>query len=446
MLRPQSLLPLALFTCALGPWTTPAAADGVVPGFELNELAMPGAGLFGTVSCTLANGDLVTYDGSSVDRWTAAGAFLQNLGTVTPPGYPAFVLAEPGGAAVVLAHSGDFLAQVPGAVLRAALDGTGVTPVVALEYAYDAVFLPGGELLVTAGRNTPSQQDHFVRVDVGAGTLQEIGSVNGASGSLALRGGDLYYATAESDFPAAPGSAEIVYWTAAQVAAGSLSEANWTLWASGYDPITSLRVDPVRQRVYVAENVFDASGTLLSSKVRWARKKSANAKLVADPDHAVSALQFVNTLGGAANFQAFQPGDGWHLQYDQTDFSSVTERVDVGPKRPTVTASGPGLVGLGSVTLTAVDAPANGVIYLGFGLQATMSPTEQAYVHPGYLFHTTLAPGSIKRLPFLIPTDATGTGSFTLYNDGSLTGLYGYQYLVGDGAATFVGATDVVTF
>ena len=129
-----------------------------------------------------------------------------------------------------------------------------------------------------------------------------------------------------------------------------------------------------------------------------------------------------------------------------TDFFSSATHARIRPLRPTLTLSGPGILGVGSVTLDVVDAPANGSLYLFFGAQGQMSPTEETYSHPGYLLHTHLDPASAKRVPFYLPTNGAGNGSFTLYNPGGLEGLFGYQFLVGDGTATMLGSTNDVTF
>jgi len=427
-----------------------AAADTSAPGFEIDTLPMPtGVSGYGTVTCTLPGGDLVTFDGTSVERWTAAGGFVQTLGTLTTGGYAAFVLPTPDGSGVAFAHSGDFFAGVAGELFTAPLSGAGITGVVQITFAYDAVFLADGDLLVAADLAGSASDTDFVRVDLAARSATPIGRVGGPSGPLALRAsGDLYYAPAEPSFPASAGSGKIVYWTAADLAAGTfLDETNWTIWATGYDPISSMRVDPVMDRVFVAENLYDdLTFALLSARVRRARPAVAKAEEIAVAVDSIANLEFVDLGGGAANFQSYQPGNGSNLKYNTTDFFSRADHHAILPKRPTLTASGPGLLGVGAVTLTAVDAPANGTLYLVFGPTAQMSPTEQTYNHPGYLFHTHLSPFSMRRLPFLIPTDASGTGSFTLFNDGSLTGLYGYQYLVGDGTATFLGSTNDLVF
>ena len=422
------------------------ALDTESPGYELLSLDMPtGTPTYGTVTATRPGGELVTFNGSSVDLWTPSGGFLQNLGVLAAGGYAAFIQVKPDDSGVVFAHSGDFFAGVDGEVFEASFTpGAGISSLASVLYGYDAVFRTGTELLISASDPGFAGND-ILSLDVSTGALKTLAQVPGPSGPLDLRAnGDLFYAP----FPTVGTATDIVYWTAAQVASGAmLDETSWTVWSSGYDPISSLRVDPVKDRVYVAENLYDdMTFALLSARIRRARPNEAKAELIVVGDESLSNLEFVDAGGGAANFQSYQPGDGSNLKYNTTDFSSFTTHQTIAPKRSTLTASGPGLSGFGAVTLTAVDAPANGTLYLLFGPQATMSATEQTYSNPGYLFHTFLSPSSMRRLPFIIPTDANGTGSFTLFNDGSLTGLYGYQYLVGDGTATFIGSTNVTTF
>jgi hypothetical protein len=49
-------------------------------------------------------------------------------------------------------------------------------------------------------------------------------------------------------------------------------------------------------------------------------------------------------------------------------------------------------------------------------------------------------------MPFLVPTDANGSGSLTLWNPGGLKGQYGWQFLVGRPNGSFVGASDAEQF
>jgi len=130
---------------------TATTADQAGPGFELSSIPMPtGFPAFGTVTCTLPGGDVVTFDGQNVERWTAAGAFVQDLGSVAQPGYASFALPMPGGGSVIVAHSGDFFGGVAGRLYRVPLSGTGPVSLAQITFAYDAVFLPNGKLLVSA--------------------------------------------------------------------------------------------------------------------------------------------------------------------------------------------------------------------------------------------------------------------------------------------------------
>jgi hypothetical protein len=50
------------------------------------------------------------------------------------------------------------------------------------------------------------------------------------------------------------------------------------------------------------------------------------------------------------------------------------------------------------------------------------------------------------RFTFLLPSDANGTTNVTFYNPGGLTGLFGYQFLVGNAAGTLIGSSNAVQF
>jgi hypothetical protein len=438
-------LPLLGAALLLAP---PTPADTPAAGYEIESLAMPtGVPLGGSVTCTLPDGDIAVFDGTSVTRWTDQGGFVQTIATIPESGFAAFILLKPDKGSVVFAHSGDFFAGVHGEIFQAPLTGAGAVKIVDFELPYDGQFLSNNLLLVSGDTTGQVVTTDIVKVDLVAKTATIAGTVDGPSGPIALRAnGDLFYAPGQATFPAPPGSSEIVFWTAAEVAGAFLDDDNYSVWASGYDPIGSMRVDPVKDRVFVAENLYDQTFSLVSARLRRARPNVATAEEIAVAGESISNLEFVNTEFGEANFQAYQPGNGSNLKYNTTDFSSSAQHARVRPLRPVLSVSGPGAAGFGSVTLSVSDAPVNGTLYLFYGLQSQMSPEEETYVHPGYLFHTHLNPGTAKRLPFFLPTDAGGNGSFTLYNPGSLNGLYGYQFLVGDGSAVFLGSTNDVVF
>jgi hypothetical protein len=427
----------------------PVCADSVSAGFALDTQPLPGPYSFnGMVTCTLPGGDVAVYDGTSIDRYTAAGAFVMNLGS-TPTHFAAWMLPTPDGSALVLGHSGSFPGP-GGEIYRAELDGSGTTFVATLFYSYDAAFLSSTELIVVADATASASQTDLVKVDLLSGATTIIGVAAWPTGPIAVdSNGDVFYAQLALDGNGLVTSSDILRWHASLVAGAAFLDAgNAQTWGAGYGPVSALRTDPVKDRVFVAENTYDSNFNLVSARIRRARPNAAKAEEIAVADAAISNLEFVNLGGGAANFQSYQPANGTNLKYNTNDFSAATamhNRID--PARPVVTASGSGVtVGVGSVTLDVNGAPPNGTVYLLFAPQSSMAATEQTFHHPGYLYHTHFLPAATRRTPFLLPVDASGHGSFTFWNPGTLGGLYGYQYLVGDALGKFLGSSTEVIF
>jgi len=440
------VLATLLATCALAAGAPRAAADTVADGFDLTTGAVPSPFSFnGTVTATLSTGDVITFDGKSVDRWTANGAFVMNLGILGTERFTAWVVRSPDESEVIFADSGS---GAPGGdVWRAAVDGSGLSHVVALRYGFDAEFLPDGRMIATADLGNGGND--IVLIDVDAGTATPIGFIDGPSGPIAVRsGGRVFYANGDFAFPSPPGSTEILSWTWAQVDGGTfLDENNATVFASGYDGGFALAADPIKGGLLLAENVYDAGFQLLSARVLRVYPGAASFDVVAEADAAIGALEIVNTGGGAANFRAYQPSTGSNLYYNSTDFATMAaNRNLIAPRRPQLGVSGAGTTGIGAVTLTLTDGVPNGTMFLVFAPQDQMTPSEMTYQAPNYLWHTHFAPGTGRRMGFHIGTDANGDGSFTFWNPGSLLDLYGYQMLVGDALGVFVGSSNDVTF
>jgi hypothetical protein len=433
---------------ALAPVAAPALADTVSPGFGLTGQPVPGVFSFkGMVTCTVAGGDIVVYDGTSIDRYSSSGALAVNLGS-TPTNFAAWILPTPDGSAVIAAHSGSF--PGPGGELyRVELDGSGTTLLTTLFYSFDAAFVSSTELIAVADASAGASQTDLVKVDITTGVQTNVGAASWPTGPIAMNSdGDLFYAELESDLNGLVIGADILRWPSALVTGGAfLDLANAEVWGAGYGPISSMRVDHVKDRVFIAENVYDSYFTLLSARILRARPNVSKIEEVAVADVAIGNLEFVNLGGGAGNFQAYQPFDGSNLKYNTNDYylAQATHN-QVFPARPQMSATGAGTLGIGAVTLDVSGAPPNGSIFLIFAPQGSMFPTEQAYNHPGYLYHTRFLPAATRRTPFLMPVDASGNGSFTMWNPGTLNGLYGYQYLVGDATGKFVGSSTETAF
>lgn len=417
-------------------WLLPAAfADTTVPGMRLGKMANPA---FGSATCTLPSGRIVTWDGLSVDLWQANGVFLMNLGSVPSFVFPNFVVSTPDGSAVVLGestHMDVFLAQT---------DGSGMTPIANLRFNYAAAFSPAGELYVSAALNGFGFGNDIVRVDLAPPASTVVGHVDGPSGPLAFKAnGDLYYATQVDTFPPPLGATDVIFWTAAQVAnATPLDNANATLFGTGFDGGASLDFDPATGKLFMAETNF----SIALNRIVQVKSTQALSPALVVAAHTINSLEVINTGGGSASCDPYQPSDGSNVRYNTTDFATVSDLGLLRPLRPTLTASGPGTTGVGAVTFTLTDGVPDGTMFLFFCDQSAYSPVESTFNFPGFLFHTGLAISQTRRVPFYIPTDAEGTGTVTFWNAGDLTNAYAYQAFVGTPLATFLGASTSTLF
>jgi hypothetical protein len=393
-------------------------------------------------TCSLADGDFVTFDGLSVDRWNSDGSLELHLWTAPAFVYASFVEVTPGGTAVVVGDSGNG-STVSGDLHLVQLDGSGATWIASVPYNYDGAFLPSGELIVSAAQGGFGTGNDLVRVSLAPPSAVVIGHVDGPSGPVAVtRTGDVLYATQASGFPPPVGSTDVVKWSASQLAAGAfLDDANAIVLGTGFDPIGSLAVDGLKGRIYAAENNF----TTGSYRVLRVKSTGASSIALAVSDTWISGLRF-RSLGGNATFDAYQPDDGLSLVYETTDFWTLNDLVTIAPARPVLSVSGPGVSGVGTVSLAISGGVPNGSALMSYCPQTAILPAEASYPLPKFLHHTPFVLSQTTRFEFLIPLDATGAGQLDLYNPGGLSGLYGWQTLVGNAAGVLIGSTNPVQF
>ena len=415
---------------------TSAQADTPAPGYQL--AAQPNPAPF-SPTCTLPGGDIVTFDGLSVDRWTSAGAFVGNLASLPAFTFASFVIATPAGDAVVFAESSN------GQLFLAQADGSGVTPLVSLTFNFDAAWLPGGDLIVSAATGGFGAGNDLVRVTLNPPSSTFIGHVSGPSGPLAVApDGSLHYATQVDSFPPPAGSTDIVRWSAAQVLAGNLDNANATLVAAAFDGASSLAFDPVAGGLYLAETSFGLSQHRLR---RVVTSQATSPVVVDDVADYFGNLEFVPGGASPGSFAAYQPEDGVNLKYNVSP-ASISQQVTVRPRRPDLTISGPGTTGPGTVTFTVAGGVPDGIML------ATACPTpfvqagDSAKQLPTFLWVTPFTLAETRRASANTPIflDASGDGTFQIQNSGALSGVYAWQFLVGDGAGVLLGSTDVESF
>jgi len=412
--------------------TTPTQASETGSGYSVGLLPNPESGAV----LALSDGDLVTFDGASVDRWNADGSFAENVFTLPGVFFGGCFAISPDESTALVGESSN------GDLYRVDLVNGGGAYLTTLVFNYAATFETDTTAIVSAATCGFGCGNDLARVDLSTGDVTFLVNVAGASGGVAVGAdGDLYYGTASGDFPAPLGSTEILRFDAADLTGSELlSEADAQVVGSGFNGAFSLVLDPVHEVLYLAENNF---GTGLNRVVRIPAATGVGSVVYeGDPFDFTSQLQF------------FSPtGDGFFFPYQPDGSGAVTAingegRVELTPSRPQLTASGAGVGGTGPFELQLDGAPELGLAVLGVGPQSLFATTETAYLSAGLpLLHTGMQLGSIRVLPLVIEIDANGAasvGPFT--NDGALTGNLVFQALVFSGERSLLGSSQGLLF
>jgi hypothetical protein len=410
------------------------ATDTIGPGWGLDEVRVLTAPTAFANYDTLANGNRVVYDGSTLWLEQDDGVVLATLGS-TPGTSPNFVEADPTGTFVLFGE------YSTGLIYRSALAGGGIVPLTTLPQNYALVYEPGGSTaLVSAATCGFGCGNEIHRLDVTSGATTLVASVTGPSGPLALAAnGDLYYAVQVDTFPTPPGAIDVVRWTAAQVASGPfpLTLAQASAFTTGLDGAGSMAFDPAFGHLFVSQAVYlgvssvteiDRFGTVVGP----AASASANDTM--------GKLEIFDAPG-AGSLGAWQPA-GARLQYRTTDFNQGTSQiVRVSPRRPGLTAqqNGP------TMTCTITGAQPSSSCFVISSLVALYDPNESAHDLALYQFWTGMPLANIRRAGIQFNTDANGTGSFTFQNPPSIQGTRVIQVLVRDANGTFRGSSATVT-
>ncbi len=417
--------------CVLGLMSVPlfAQAPVVAPGWTAPSISSPAPF---SAFCTLQNGDLVTFDGQFVDRWSGDGSvYLGSLGSLPNATFAGFALPTPDGSSVVL---GETVLSGAGNLHRVNLASASIQHVASLPLVYDAEFAPSGKLLVSA--STTGLDNDLLSVDVFTGVVTQVGQVSGPSGPLAVSpSGDLYYATQVYSFPPPAGSTSVVTWSAAQVANGGLNDANATLVAASFDGGSALAFDPIGGGVYLGETNFG----LNVNRIRAVSPLSS--PIVVDSTQYVN--QFEILIGSyPASLAAYQPGSGINLRYSRGGFD--IDRLT--PARPALTVSGPGTMGMGQVNFQITGGPPAGVFQVTACPQSALLPTEVPIQLPTFLLHTTFNLSVTRRVATGFALDANGQGTFSIFNPGTLQGQWAFQFFAGEVFPDFLGSSNVVSF
>jgi hypothetical protein len=435
MLRLLSTLFRAAFVGAsLSFLPASVSADTPGDGFQLTSLPYP----LVSRTATFSDGKVVAFDGTNVDLFDADGNLISNLGVLTSPGYPSFVLLDPTEDFVVLGES------TFGVIYELGLSPGAPNPITTLVFNYDAVFEDDEHLIVSAATNGFGGGNQIYRVDVFSGASTLLASVSGASGPVALDpAGNLLYGTVSGLFPSPAGSSSVVRWPAAALTGSPvLSEADATLIEGGFDGAADLALDPVGGGLYLAENNF-GSGV---NRIRLVAGNPLVAPILVEGllGRSLSNLEFF-AGDGVARFAGFQPESGGTLLYNTTDFSAAHERLALLPLRPALAVSGPGVAGSGPFAVDVVDAPPGGFAYVFYSPASSLLSSELVLNLRIPLF-LGLAPSATARAPGVLLVGANGTGHATGTSPGGLAGNWALQAVVFDASGRIAGSSSAILF
>jgi hypothetical protein len=442
-----------LFGALLGALSSGSSAQDLAgAGFQLvNSAQMPVSP--DTAYATLPNGERIearATTGSAtltLVRTDAAGQVLATLlnyqSGLSSTIYTSFVRLSPAGTHVLVGESSD------GNVWRVAVDGSSHQLAAQLAFNFDAVFESETvALLSEASCGYPCNR--ITRLDLISGALTTLAQFNTYSGPLARRAasGELYYGWVDPTF--AGFGDKVLRFSAAQLASGNvLNENDGALFVGGLNGLGGLAVEERydstgyghHYRVLIAESGFFGGSTVRAHRPDG----SLESTLLSSPMY-ISTLEIQH--GAAAGALArYQPDDGALLRYKATDYSVFPSpgalTCAVRPQRPLAQMSGPGLGAPGPVSFDLSAAPANASCLLIVSPVA-LGGAESTRWHPAdFLWHTTMSWNSLRRL-VSIPTDASGSGSFSFFNSGTIQGQYLLQALVRDSGGSLVGSSNVV--
>ncbi|MSR63218.1 MAG: hypothetical protein EXS08_12315 [Planctomycetes bacterium] len=411
------------------------AQDVPAAGFSLGSAPFPGASSLAATT-TLANGDLVVFDGMHVRQYDSGGGFLHDLGALPAFAFPSFVLADPSEQQVFFGESST------GAIYRLFL-GLNSSPdfVVALPFNYDAAMIVGSALFVSAATCGFGCGNEIWSVDLGSLQTTLEATVGGASGPLAFdASGGLYYGTVSDVFPTPPDASAVLHWTASQLAAtGVLTQADAQLVGDGFAGAARLAFDAEGGALFLAENNFTSG----ANRIRRVLGSALQSPVVLEGRNGLSLANLtLRSNSDPALFAAYQPASGGSLFYTTTDFAVLAERIVLTPLRPSASVSGPGTSGPGPFDVALAQGPPGGSARLYVGPSARYHSLESALLFRGLPLFFGLDLPTTSGVPGLLRLDALGNLAQGYLNPGTYQGLFALQFLVLDAQGHVAGTSS----
>ena len=426
MFAPTLLLALASQTPAHAP-AAPSLRFPAPPGYAVSQHAGIASG---SVVATIAGDEVLVFEPTAIARVDLSqGGARTVLATFAPPVYPSFAVVEPDLAHAVVGESTNH------DLLRVDLATGALAPVANVQLNFAAALEDPGHLLVSAATQGFFQPNEILRVPIAGGAPSLVARVPGASGPLArAANGDLYYSPQAATIPQ-PDSVAVVRWTRAQVESGAvLGLADATTFASGFDGVAAIAVDPWTQHVFVAESRYPGV-----SDVHEHAADGSYVRVAGSEPAWISSLELVRVAGAGA-FQPFQPA-GVVMRRVASDFGlpgwpSYLETLETVRASLSATASGAG------TTIRIEGAhPLASVAIASAPLASLVWPEQTTYQAPVW-FHSALPASAWAGGLVVASTDASGHAVAQLPAGAGPTV---YQALVLDAPGNVVGtsAADV---
>ena len=387
---------------------------------------------------TVIPGGWATFDGSAVVVRDLTGAAQMTTTVFAVAVFPSFVALQPDNSTLLFGESSN------GGLWEFVLPAGPATLLATAAFNYDATFDGAGHAIVSAATCGFGCGNSLLSVDLSTGTTTVLGSVAGPSGPVAMNAaGDLYYGTQSPLFPAPAGAFSVQRWSAAQVAAGSLSDANAVTLIAGLDGVGDVSIDTRSGDLLVVEGIF---GGL--SRVRLHRGDGALKSVLASSTDYLDGSRGVGlrtSAGTTAAMQPFAPA-GSVYAYAASDFSTGVMRVQtIVPVQPQLSVSGPGASGAGIATLSVAGGIPFATAVLISAPASAWSSTNTITALPWFQLHSGLQLNAVRRSG-IVQLDANGNGSLGISNPGP--GLPGrvWQALVRTNLDRPVGATTQVAW
>ena len=343
------------------------------------------------------------------------GFNTQTLLTFASPTFGSFT-APIGSTRVLFGESSN------GGVWSVALDGSSAQLITNLTFNYDAVLLDDDRALVSAKTGGFIAQDNsVVFVDLLTGQTQLVALFPGASGPLAIDdAGDIYYATASNQFPAPPGSTDVLRISRSAVNAAIannqiLGVSDATVVVSGLDAAGDMAFDDDGDLFYV--DWFN--GVIGEINEADTAQATVGPAIIDYASATVSpgGLQFVPAASPVPQvFEPFQAAGGT-LRVYETDYVSVARQRVLRAARPALTTSVASPIPAGTFSLDVSSGPANGLAIIVLATTTATGPLSLSV--PGFEA-PLLVDAALATAPMFIGValDAAGAGSLPLNNPG----------------------------